>query len=493
MKASDRVIVNTIAQYIRIIINMVLSLYTVRLVLSTLGESDFGIYTLVAGVVAMLAFVTNSLVSTTQRFISFYQGKGIHLIIGLFISILLEILTPFLFEGFLNIPTERIETGKIVYQTVVAIVFVTFITAPYRALLISHENIVYISVVDIIDAVLKVILVIFMTYLEYDKLLLYSFIMLSISITTFIFLMLYDYLKYAECVIPNLRQLKFSYIIEMGSFAWWSVYQTGCVVGRQQGLAIVLNRFMGPVVNAAYGIGFQIAGYTNYLAGAIANAITPQIVKAEGTGDRARAIWLSTIACKFNFFLLSVLCIPCMFEINSVLELWLGIVPQNANIFSIMVMLTLLCDAISIGLKYLIQAMGKIGSYSIITATPKLLTLPVAIIIIHKDFPLEGIAIVYVLIEIICAVLRIPYLHKHGGLIVWDFIKDVLLKEFQVTMVLLFYCWFITSFIEIHYRFLLTFLGGMVVYSIAIYYFGLTSREKEIVENVLKKVSKKLS
>ena len=137
MKASQRVFVNTIAQYGRTVINMVLSLYTVRLVLLTLGASDYGIYTLVAGVVSMLAFITNSLVSTTQRYVSFYQGKDnlgklkevfnnsliIHLIIGLFVVIALEALIPLLFQGFLNIPSERTSAAQMVSQTVVWLIF----------------------------------------------------------------------------------------------------------------------------------------------------------------------------------------------------------------------------------------------------------------------------------------------------------------------------------------------------------------------------------
>ena len=75
MKASNRIIVNTLAQYIRTIINMVLSLYSSRLVLNILGVEDYGIYSLVAGVVSMLSFLTNSLVGSTQRFLSVSQGK----------------------------------------------------------------------------------------------------------------------------------------------------------------------------------------------------------------------------------------------------------------------------------------------------------------------------------------------------------------------------------------------------------------------------------
>ena len=184
MRNSKRVAVNTIAQYTRTVIIMLLSLYTVRVVLVTLGASDFGIYSIVAGVTTMLAFVTNALIKTTQRFISFYQGQNdmakmkevfsnsvfMHLVVGGLLVVVLLTLTPLLFNGFLNIDADRILAAKRLYYIVVVMLFVTFCTAPFRALLISHENIVYISVIDVLDGILRVVLVTVLTYVTFDKL-----------------------------------------------------------------------------------------------------------------------------------------------------------------------------------------------------------------------------------------------------------------------------------------------------------------------------------
>lgn len=172
MRASNRIIVNTLAQYVRTIINLLLSLYSARLVLDILGVDDYGIYSLVAGVVSMLSFLTNSLVGSTQRFLSFCQGRGelerlqavfsnsllLHIALGLGITLTLESLAPFLFHGFLNIPEGREEAAVIVYQQVITMVYISFIAAPYRALLVSRENIVYTSLIDVLDGVLKVFL-----------------------------------------------------------------------------------------------------------------------------------------------------------------------------------------------------------------------------------------------------------------------------------------------------------------------------------------------
>lgn len=505
MKASQRVFVNTIAQYARTIINMVLSLYTVRLVLATLGASDYGIYSLIAGVVSMLAFITNSLVSTTQRYVSFYQGKGdsdklkevfnncliIHIIIGVLIVVVLESITPLLFNGFLNIPQERIESARLVYQTVVIIILFSFSAAPYRALLVSHENIVYISIIDVADGVLKVLLVTILTQLPYDKLVWYGLIMLSIQFFNFLALSIFSYVKYDECVYPNFRQINWSYLKNMFSFAGWNLYASGCVVGRQQGIAIVLNKVAGTVINAAYGIGFQIAGYTNFLSQSLVNAISPQIMKAEGGGDRQRALWLSNVTSKFIFFLLSAICVPCMFEIDGILSWWLKEVPENASFFCIMVMVTLICDSLSVGLGYVNQAIGRIGLYTIALSTPKLLTLPIVWFLLNKGLTVYSVAFVYVGIELICAIIRVPFMKKTAGLNIGLFLRDVTLRELLPFCVCVFVSLICSRYMNFHYDFILTFIITGSFYAISIYYFGLTNKEKDIVKGIVNSVAKK--
>ena len=163
MQPSTRIIVNTLAQYGRTIINLILSLYSSRLVLNILGVNDFGIYSLVAGVVSMLSFIINSLVGSTQRFLSVAQGKGdkeelksifsnsviVHLVLGLIVALILEACTPLLFNGFLNIPNGRENAAASIYQMVIIMVYISFIASPYRALLVSRENIVYTSIIDV--------------------------------------------------------------------------------------------------------------------------------------------------------------------------------------------------------------------------------------------------------------------------------------------------------------------------------------------------------
>lgn len=506
MNNSQRVLVNTIAQYTRTIINMVLSLYTVRVVLLALGESDFGIYTLVAGVVSMLAFVTNSLVTTTQRFVSFNQGKGdlekvtevfnnsqiIHLVLGLIIVICLEILTPFLFNGFLNIPPERCKTAMYVYQIVIVMLFLTFVTAPFRALLISHENIVYISCVDVLDGILKVVMAIFLTYANFDKLLLYAIMMMTVQLFNFVMLAGYCYRKYEECRFPDYKLLTLEYVKDMLSFAGWSIYSTGCIVGRQQGVAIVLNKTMGPLVNAAYGLAFQIAGYTSFLSSALVNAIVPQIVKSEGAGDRERALRLSSITCKFMFFLLSAICIPCIFEVDQLLSVWLKDVPANAALFCIMVMLSSMIDSLTVGLAHINQAIGRIGMYSVVVNTPKLMCLPIIYIGMRLGGGVVFVLVSYVAVEFLSAIVRLPFIKRTTGLNLKDFVNNVFMRELLPLCVCVAVCFVCCWFFSFPYRFVVTFVLSFVAYMASIYAVGLTQYERSIVETLIRQLKSRI-
>ena len=318
MKASNRIIVNTLAQYGRTIVNMVLSLYSSRLVLEYLGIDDYGIYVLVAGVVSMLSFLTNSLVSSTQRFLSVNRGVGsveklkeifsnslaIHLLIGLVITILLLCLTPLLFDGFLNIPENKVGVSKILYLQVVCMVYISFIASPFRALLVAHENIVYTSLVDVIDGLLKVILVL-MLPLFADKLLAYGWIMFSIRLFNLLAFALFCFPKYEECILPRFKDFNISYLKELSSFTGWIMYSSGVIAIRTQGVAIMLNKFFGAAINAAYGIGSQISGMISFVSSSFNTAIAPQLMASAGAGNKERMWLLAEIESKFSFLFLA--------------------------------------------------------------------------------------------------------------------------------------------------------------------------------------------
>lgn len=505
MNSSTRVIVNTTAQYAKTFVNIILTLFSARLILEALGVTDFGLYSLLAGVTSMLAFATNALASTTQRFLSYHQGKSgieqqkdifansfyIQLSLGLLTLVVLLALTPFLFDGILNVPTERVEAAQWTYVIVAIILFVTFLCTPYRAILISHENIVYITIIDIIDGILKVVLAVALFHISYDRLIGYALFLLSIQVFNLMSIAIYAIKKYEECSIPSARRIHKKYIKDISSYAGWNIYSVGCVMGRTQGIAILINHFFGAAVNAAYGLGFQIAGYVNFMSESLMNAIRPQIVRAEGEGNRERMLWLSEIASKFSFYLLSCLAIPCIFEMETLLTLWLGKVPEYAVLFCRMVLIASIVDSLTCGLGMANQAIGNIKQYSLAVNSVKLLTLPATLICIKVGFPILGIAVCYVSFEFLCAMIRLPFVKKNGGLDVVRFVKNVFAKDVIPFSVFVIITAVLATYLNFAFSFILTFAIAIPIYIVTIYLFGITEVEREIINSILIKVIKK--
>ncbi len=505
MNSSTRVILNTTAQYMKTFVNIILTLFSARLILEALGVTDFGLYSLLAGVTSMLAFATNALASTTQRFLSYHQGKSnieqlkdifansfyIQLSLGLLTLLILLFLTPYLFEGFLNVPIERLFAAKWTYIIVTVILFVTFLCTPYRAVLISHENIIYLTVIDVVDGILKVVFAVALYYITYDRLIGYAIFLLSIQLFNLLVVAIYAICKYEECSIPSIKRVRKEYIKDISSYAGWNIYSVGCVMGRTQGIAILINRFYGAAVNAAYGLGFQIAGYVNFMSESLMNAIRPQIVRSEGEGDRERMLWLSEVASKFSFYLLSCLAVPCIFEMETLLNLWLGNVPEYAVLFCRMVLIASVTDTLTCGLGLANQAIGNIKQYSLAVNSVKLLTLPTAFLCVKIGLSIFWITICYVAFEFFCAMIRLPFVRKTGGLNIVKFVKDVFVKEVIPFSVFVVISAVLVTYLNFAFSFILTFAIAIPIYIVTIYLFGITEVEREIINSILTKVIKK--
>lgn len=481
---------------------MVLSLYSSRLVLQILGLDDYGVYSLVAGVVSMLSFLTNSLVGSTQRFLSVSQGKGslerlkevfsnsllLHILLGFLVAVILVSLTPYIFDGFLNIPSGRVDVAERLYILVILMVYASFIASPYRALLVSHENIVYISIVDTFDGILKVVLVLLLPYLSIDKLLAYGFIMFGIQLFNLLAFMIYSHAKYEECIFPKIRLFSFSYIKELSSFTSWILYSSICITLRTQGLAIVLNKIYGAAINAAYGIGSQISGMISFISSSFNNAIAPQLMAAEGSGDRKKMLALAEIQSKTSFLLLAMIGIPTMFEMQKLLELWLVDVPNHTMLFGRVFLAMQIVDMLSTGLGSANRAIGNIGLYTILTFTPKLLVLPIAWFILKYDGSLIWVGVIMVMVETFCMLLRILLFRKESWFNAWGYCKSVILRSLPPVVVSIVVCFLIFGFIDSNWRVVYSYLCSMPLFLMTSYFIALNKSEKRIVKSIVSKI-----
>ena len=502
MEPTKRIVVNTLAQHIRAIINICLSLYSTRLVLQALGQSDFGIFSLVGGVVAMLAFLTNAMVVTTQRQLSFCHGKGdslalrsmfstsllLHIVIGAMLCVALLALTPFIFDGFLDIPADRIPTAKGVYYLAILAMVITFLTAPYKALFIAREEIVYVSGVEIMDGVLKLAFALCLPFITYDRLMAYAWAISGIMAFNYLALALWAATHFSESLLlPRFHLVNRQNIKELTGFATWTIYSMGCVIVRSQGVAVILNRFFGTIVNSAYGIAHQVYASVVFIAQAVVNAMSPQIVKAEAGDDRQRMLHLAELSSKYAFLLLATVTIPLTFEMPSVLSLWLGEVPDHAVTLSRFVILTALCDQITIGLGTANQAIGRIRNYSIVINTIKVLTLPVFWCCLWLGGSVDQAMFVYLGFEFVGAIMRLPFLKYTAGLSIRHFVRHVFGRVLLPLVAISVVCYLMVTYVELPLRFLLTGIVAVIVAAVTIWFFALEDVERQTALQIMRR------
>lgn len=491
MEATKRIILNSIVQYVRTFLSMAIMLVSTRLLVKALGHSDYGLYSVVGSTVFMIGFITNSLASSTQRFLSFSHGTGekgllreifanafvLHLGIALFIAGVMWALGSTFIES-LSISADKFGTAHFVYGMVLLMTLATFMAAPLRALFIARENILYVSVVEVIDAVLKLIGTISLSYISYDSLKVYAVIMFLISIFNMVAYALYAFAKYDECHVPHWHEVSGRCMRKLTGFAVWNVYAVGSSVVRTQGLAVVINHFLGTLVNAAYGIALQIYNAVSFIALSILNAVNPQLMKAEGAGDRQRMLLLSTKESKYSFLILSLVLIPLIFEMPAVLVFWLNDVPQHAVMFCQFVLIAYIWDQTTIGLTSANQAIGRIRNYSLLTSTTRLMALPIAWYCLKQEWHVMTVMVAYLAIDVIIGLMRIPFLKATGGLNVWAYVKDVYVRCAIPALGILCVSWLMVSFAHFPYRFVATEAVAVVVGTVLIYLIALTRDER---------------
>lgn len=508
MEPTKRIILNTTVQYVKAIVTTILSLFSMRIILEAIGISDYGIFSVVGGIIAMLGFITNALVVTTQRYISYYYGRHrlnyvktffinsffLHILLGLGLGVILLAAKEWLMCDFLNIAPDRVETAKTVYDITVGILFITVITAPFKAVFIARENIVYISIVEMADAAMKFVLAFSLLYIDADKLLIYALILAGIQLLNFFAFVIYGCMKFVECTLRIRRQdISKVYLGQLLGFAGWTTYGTGAVAARNQGTAIILNHFFGTTVNAAYGIAYQIFGAISFVSTSILNAMNPQIMKAEGTKDRRKVFALAEKESKYSTMLLLIVLVPLMFEMPSILTVWLKEVPPYSTLFCNTVLLSFICDQMTAGLNTVNQAMGKIKVYTLLMYTPKLAYLIIILVLFKCGGTIMESMVIYAAIELMVSLSRIPYLRITAQMSIQSYFCHVLLPLLPLAIVTSAVCGGCLLLFNFKFRFLLTAILSLAVSMGVSWTIVLNTKERKyFTEQVVKRIVRRI-
>lgn len=396
------------------------SLYTSRVVLKTLGVIDYGIFNVVGGVIAMLGFLTGSLAGASSRFITFDLGQGdidnmkrtfgniksIHYILAGVILFLGETVGLWFMTTKLQIPLERTTAAFWVYQFSVFSSIMAVISVPYNATIIAHEKMSAFAFITLADVILKLLIVYFLYVISYDKLIIYAFLIFCIQ--------LFDQIVYIYYCSKHFEETKSkccydkTLFREIFIYAGWTMNGNLAVVGYTQGLNVLLNMFFGPAVNTARGIAVQVQGVCQQFCGNFQMALNPQLTKSYAKGDLTSMHSLLIKSSKFSFYILYVIAVPLMFEANSVLKLWLGIVPEYTVDFLRLILVVGLLYTIANPIIVSVHATGKLKKFQIIEGTMLLMIVPIAYFLL-KVFGIapEFVFVVHIIVEIFTQYARV--------------------------------------------------------------------------------------
>ena len=508
MNNANRVIVNSIILNIRIIVTTLISLISVPLVMHALGNSDYGLYSLIGGVIGLLAFLKSSMTVSTQRFISVAIGENnlirinkiynnsiiLHYIIGIGLVLFLEFVYPFLFSGFLNVETDRVWAAKIIYHFLVATIFFDITSVPYIGVINAKENMLVFSVVGIIESVMKLLLAFSLTLFSGDLLVIYGVGMFIIAFL--IRLMYYLYIKYYYCEFHvSLRSYADkNQLLMMTGFTSWNTFGALALVGRNQGIAIVINLFFNTVVNAAYGIANQINGVMGHVSYTFQKSINPQLMKSYGMKDPNRLIRLSYKSSKFSVLIFALFSVPLIIEMDYILKLWLDMPPQYTIRFSQLVLILSLLNEFSMGLMSSIQATGRIRSYQITISILILLNVPITYILFRLGAPPYSCVISFILIEFASFVYRIYMAKKIAGISPKFFVDNVIRPVALCIFIATCSSFLIhTLFQESLLRVGLVFAIYILFFSLCVWKLALDSGEKNIFQDFMSIIINKYS
>ncbi|MFD2889962.1 lipopolysaccharide biosynthesis protein [Chitinophaga cymbidii] len=489
------------------IVSMFIALYATRLVLHALGAEDYGIFNLVAGVVALLSFLNGAMTLATQRYMSYSLGAGdrnqlkkvfnssvlLHLIIGIAVVLLLEIVGMYLFGNVLSIPPERLHAAKSIFHFMVVTAFFTIASVPYDAIINTNENMLFVAVLGIIESVAKLSLAIYLPYAFSDRLIFYGGALAILAVLLLIVKRIYCARKYDESRIRR-HALDKGLIKEMFAYAGWSTIGASGVIAKSQGVAVILNVFFGAVINAAFGIANQINAQLTYFSVTMLQSLNPQIVKSEGSGNRRRMIQLAMMACKFSFFLLAFFAIPAIIEMPFVLKLWLHNIPEHTVVFCRLIIIASLINQLSSGLQIAVHAVGRIKKYQVIISILLLLNLPGSWLLLRAGFPPFTVMVFAIFVEVISCGFRALAARRLTGLQISDYLFKVIWQALVPVTVAAGIAVIPSLFMdEGFFRLLLTGIISSLSVILCIKYLGLTSYEHEKLEEMLEKAITKVS
>lgn len=449
---------NTILLYSRMFLLLLVTLYTSRVILKSLGIDDYGIFCLINGVVVSFAFIRNVLVSSSQRFLSTSLGKNdIHefnsiyntciklfFIAGAVSSLLLELIGVWFIYQKLTIPIERFSAAIILFHFSVGDFFFSFIRIPFNSAIISYEKMSFYAYVSIAEALLKLLVVFLLDIIGEDKLIMYGAFLMFITIIINIFYIVYPLKRLIGCEISlKGKMIKTKSIL---SFSAWSLFEGLANILKTEGIGFILNIMFGVTINAAVGVAKQINSAVGNFVSNFQTAFRPQITKSFASGENDRLVALVFNTSKLSYLIFAIIAVPICVNIEYILSIWLVEVPKFSGPFAICLVASLFFETCGGPLWMTSHAIGNIRNYQLFTSIIRSLNIPTAFFLLKFGMQPAYVFVFQVLLDFLILLYRIFYLKRKISFPAMKYMKEVLLRVLISIMLVLSLCWIICIF-----------------------------------------------
>lgn len=501
MKQDNKIIIkNTIAQYIKTIVSVVVSIYTARVILHELGIEDYGIYSVIASFIALFGILNASMIVSIQRFLSckiaeddkeeinrIYSTSILsHIGLALIVLFLAETVGVYFVSEHMVFPAGKLNDALFVFHCVAITFAINIISIPQQAVLVSFEKIFLSSIVGIIESFLKLGIAVALMYFSNNKLVIYAILFAAVSI-------LIRFL-YSIAIKLSLGDLKFKFqfnkktFSKVTGFAGWNLFGGIANLGKIQGVNIILNMFFGTIVNAAYGLANQINSQLLFFSSSIFQASNSQIIQSYKKNDYNRLAFLVSKSAKSAFIIYLIISMPLLIVTDEVINLWLGEVPMYCSTFVILMLLNSYIELFSSPLMLITQATGRIKNYFITISSVMILILPLSYIALKNGASPYAVLYITIAINLVLLGIRLYYVSYNAHFPIAFYVKQVVAPAFSIIILGAIASYYICMNVSTDiYRILVAFFTSPVIVILLSWLMLLNKSERN---NILKHVRK---
>lgn len=505
MNDNSRIAKNTIFLSLRMVVVMVITIFTTRLLLEGLGVEDYGVYNVTIGIVSLCSFLQPAMANGIQRFFNFEIGKNdlnraknvfntgiqIQLIISILIIVICETIGLWYVMNKLVVAPDRYPATLIIYQISIVSLVLNMMQVPYMAAIMGHEKMDFFALISVFDAVLKLGITYSLRFSTSDHLILYAVLLLGVTFFNFFAYAIYSVKKFPE--IRLRRRVNRDLFKPMLSFSGWNLLEKFARLGKDQGINIALNFFFGPVVNAARGVVGQVTYAFGSLVDSTVTASRPQSIQSYARGEYQRTLHIMFSLSKFTLLMLYVVIFPVYLELPYVLHLWLGDnIPEYTLSLLNIALITILVDKLAAPISVVVHATGKMKLFNLASGSMNIAVIPISVIALLQGADAVFIYWIILIMTVLTQVVLVFALRKLIEFSITSYVTNVVLRSMLVVLVSFWIPWLIHSVMDEGFARLVAVLFASLSFcSIAAYMIGLNASEKAICKSFINKKFKK--